>query len=166
MLLFSPPPDGSALATGSIQTIPRAILSRLRGRGTTRSVVEGGATGAEPGVRAPELIRYRAREMRRAPTQPERALWALLRRNDLGLHFRRQHPTGPYILDFYCAAAHLAAEVDGPVHDDQQDRDERRTAWLAKQGIRVLRFSATEVETQSAAVLAAIARAAPPSQFR
>ena len=104
--------------------------------------------------------------MRRALTQPERTLWALLRRNDLGLHFRRQHPTGPYILDFYCAAASLAVEVDGPAHADQQDRDERRTAWLAKQGIRVLRFSAAEIETKPAAVIAAIARAAPPSQFR
>jgi very-short-patch-repair endonuclease len=117
-------------------------------------------------LRAPDFIRDRAREMRCAMTQPERSLWALLRRNDLGLHFRRQHPTGPYILDFYCVGASLAVEVDGPVHDDQQDRDERRTAWLAKQGIRVLRFTAAEVETQPAAVLAALARAAPPSQFR
>lgn len=117
-------------------------------------------------MRAPDFIPDRAREMRRALTQPERALWALLRRNDLGLHFRRQHPIGPYILDFYCAAASLAVEVDGPVHDDQQVRDERRTAWLAKEGVRVIRFSAADVETKAAAVLAAIARAAPPSQLR
>jgi len=117
-------------------------------------------------LRSPDFIRDRAKEMRRAPTQPERTLWALLRRNEFGLHFRRQHPIGPYILDFYCAAGKLAIEVDGPAHDDQQVRDQRRTAWLAKEGIRVLRFSAAEVETKPAAVLAAIARAAPPSQFR
>jgi len=59
-------------------------------------------------------------------TQPERTLWALLRHNELGWHFRRQHPVGPYILDFYCAAGKLAVEVDGPVHQEQTDRDRRR----------------------------------------
>jgi len=104
--------------------------------------------------------------MRRAMTQPERTLWALLRRNEFGLNFRRQHPIGPYILDFFCAAAGLAVEVDGPAYDDQQVRDERRTAWLAKEGVRLVRFPAAEVETKPAAVLAAIVCAAPPSQFR
>jgi very-short-patch-repair endonuclease len=101
--------------------------------------------------------------MRSAMTQPERTLWALLRRDDLGLHFRRQHPIGPYILDFYCAAAKLAVEVDGPVHDDQRERDQRRSAWLAGQGITVIRFTADDVENRSAFVLSAIAQAAPPS---
>ena len=114
-------------------------------------------------MRSPDFIRERARQMRRAQTQPERTLWSLLRRNELGLHFRRQHPIGPYILDFYCAAVRLAIEVDGPAHDDQQARDERRTAWLVNEGIRVLRLSAAEVEARPAAVLSAIARAAPPS---
>jgi very-short-patch-repair endonuclease len=126
-------------------------------------LVEGGATKAEFAVRSPDFIRERARRMRRALTQPERTLWLLLRRNELGLHFRRQHPIGPYVLDFYCAAARLAIEVDGPVHDEQQARDERRTAWLASEGIRMLRFSAAEVEFSPAAVLSAIVRAAPPS---
>ena len=94
-------------------------------------------------------------------TQPERTLWALLRRNELGWHFRRQHPVGPYILDFYCAAVKLAVEVDGPVHQEQTDRDRRRTAWLEREGIRVIRFSIEEVEARPAAVLAAIARSAP-----
>ena len=96
-------------------------------------------------------------------TRPEAQLWALLRRKQLGLHFRRQHPVGPYVLDFYCAAARLCVEVDGPVHDDQMSRDERRSAWLAKEGISVLRFSTEEIEGHPAVVLAAIAQAAPPS---
>ncbi len=96
-------------------------------------------------------------------TGPEKTLWHLLRRNSLGWHFRRQHPIGPYILDFYRASLKLCIEVDGPVHDDQPERDARRTAWLSKEGITVLRFSADDVETRSAAVVAAIARAAPPS---
>ncbi|WP_055049543.1 endonuclease domain-containing protein [Devosia sp. A16] len=96
-------------------------------------------------------------------TQPERLLWALLRRNELGWHFRRQHPVGPYVLDFYCASMKLAVEVDGPVHQEQIDRDQRRTAWLRKEGIRVLRFSTEDVDARPAAVLAAIASAASGS---
>jgi very-short-patch-repair endonuclease len=97
-------------------------------------------------------------------TGPERTLWALLKRNRRGLHFRRQYPVGPFILDFYCAAARLCIEIDGPVHADQVERDGRRTAWLwSKEQIRVLRFSTEEVETRPAVVLAAIAQAAPPS---
>jgi len=112
-------------------------------------------------VRSPDFIRDRAKVLRRALTQPERTLWALLRRNERGLHFRRQHPTGPYILDFYCAAAKLAVEVDGPAHADQQDRDQRRSDWLASEGIRVIRFTVDDVERRPAFVLAAIAQAAP-----
>lgn len=104
--------------------------------------------------------------MRRAVTLSERTLWALLRRNEAGRHFRRQHPVGPCILDFYCAAAKLAVEVDGPSHDERQERDERRTAWLVREGITVVRFSAADVETRPATVLSAIRRAAPPSQLR
>jgi very-short-patch-repair endonuclease len=101
--------------------------------------------------------------MRRAMTQPEKTLWFLLRRNSLGWHFRRQHPVGPFILDFYCAALKLCVEVDGPVHAEKPEYDARRTQWLNREGIAVMRFSAGEVETRPAAVIAAIAQAAPPS---
>ena len=112
-------------------------------------------------MRAPDFIRDRAREARRSSTAPERLLWAMLRRNQLGVHFRREHPVGPFILDFYCASAKLGVEVDGPVHDGQEDRDARRDAWLArKEGIRVLRFSVADVEQRPAWVVARIAQAA------
>ena len=114
-------------------------------------------------MRAPDFIRDRAKSLRRTMTAPEKTLWFLVRRNSLGLHFRRQHPVGPYILDFYCAMAKLCVEVDGPVHDSQADRDNRRTAWLNKEGIAVIRFSAAQVESQPAMVVATIARVAPPS---
>jgi very-short-patch-repair endonuclease len=96
-------------------------------------------------------------------TQPERTLWAMLRGQRTGLRFRRQHPVGPFILDFYCPSAKLAVEVDGPVHAGQEERDQRRTDWLAKEGIRVLRFTMEDVEQRPAMVLARIAQAAPPS---
>ncbi len=61
--------------------------------------------------------------------------------------FRRQHPVGPYVLDFYCAKANLCIEIDGISHSmaDQPQRDETRDAWLAKRGITVMRIPAVEV---------------------
>ena len=96
-------------------------------------------------------------------TQPEKLLWALLRDNQLGLHFRRQHALGPYILDFYCASAKLCVEVDGPVHTGQADQDQRRTHWLNNQGIRVLRCTTEQLEQHPALVLATIQQAAAPT---
>ena len=98
-------------------------------------------------------------------TIPERHLWSILRRNRLGLHFRRQHPVGPYVLDFYCDAARLCIEVDGPTHDHTQVRDAWRDAWLLARRIRTLRFSAEAVlrPEEHTPMLDAIAAAAAPS---
>jgi very-short-patch-repair endonuclease len=81
-------------------------------------------------------------------TLPEVLLWEQLRGQRLeGLRFRRQHPIGPYVLDFYCPSAKLAIEVDGAVHDspDQALSVGRRDAWLNVHGVRVLRFDASEI---------------------
>jgi len=110
-------------------------------------------------MRAPDFIRDRAKQLRRDMTAPELSLWRMLRRKTLGLYFRRQRPIGPFILDFYCAAVKLCVEVNGPVHDDTGDRDERRTAWLAKEGVQVLRFSIADIEQRPAHVLATIVQA-------
>jgi very-short-patch-repair endonuclease len=114
-------------------------------------------------MRAPIQTQQRAKALRRSLTRPEQTLWALLRRNQLGLHFRRQHAIGPYILDFYCASAKLCVEIDGPSHEGREQADAWRTQWLAAEGIRVVRFSIDDVEQRSAAVLAAIQDAAAPS---
>ncbi len=66
-------------------------------------------------------------------------LWETLRRRKLGVRFRRQHPIGDYVLDFYCGEALLAVEVDGPAHAQQEGYDRERDKWLASRGIRVLR---------------------------
>ena len=105
----------------------------------------------------------RARELRRRMTPPEMRLWACLRGKRLaGLKFRRQHPIGPYILDFYCAAAKLAVEVDGRGHErpDRIANDRRRTVWLREQNIRVVRLAAESVRTELDGVLDFIARLA------
>ena len=82
--------------------------------------------------------------MRRRMTPPEVKLWCALRRRAQGARFRRQHPAGPYVLDFYCAAARLAIEVDGATHwrGDAEARDAIRDSWLAEAGIDTLRLSA------------------------
>jgi very-short-patch-repair endonuclease len=98
-------------------------------------------------VRGSTVTLKRAKRLRREMTLPEVVLWQELRRRQLAKHFRRQHPAGPYVLDFYCSSAKLAVEVDGAAHDfvAQALHDERRDAWLGEQGIRVLRFAAAEV---------------------
>ena len=96
-----------------------------------------------------------ARELRRALSPPEVALWQWLRQRPEGLKFRRQHPVGPYVLDFYCASAHLAIEIDGSGHDHAQQiaHDERRDHWLREQGIKVLRIKAVDVLTDLDSVM-------------
>ena len=101
----------------------------------------------------------RARKMRRALTPPEARLWTALRRGQVGgLKFRRQHPVGFFIIDFYCAEAKLAVEVDGQGHDhpDQMRHDAERTRWLADQGIRVVRVAAEHVRVELDGVVAFI----------
>jgi very-short-patch-repair endonuclease len=81
-------------------------------------------------------------------TPPEVKLWVHLRHRSEGEPtFRRQHPFGPFILDFYCSQARLAVEVDGMGHGmgDQPQRDQRRDAYLARHGVRVERISARAV---------------------
>jgi very-short-patch-repair endonuclease len=86
-----------------------------------------------------------ARRLRRELSLPEKLLWVRIRRSNL--KFRRQHPIGEYVLDFYCPSTKLAIEVDGAAHDlgDRPQRDERRTEWLKDQGIAVLRIPAKDV---------------------
>ena len=103
----------------------------------------------------------RARALRRNMTLPEGLLWQALRTRPDGFKFRNQHPIGPFIVDFYCAAMKLVIEVDGQVHmmADRPERDEKRDAWLVEQGLRVLRFGAVDVMRDRQAVIAAIVAA-------
>ena len=99
--------------------------------------------------------RDHARRMRKSPTSNEAKLWELLRRRRVGeLKFRRQAPIGPYIVDFACLRHRLIIEADGPFHVEADDQ--RRDAWLASEGYRVLRFSNEIIATNPMAVIAAI----------
>ena len=99
-------------------------------------------------MRAPPQTIANARRLRRALSPPEARLWVRLRQRAPGLPtFRRQHPIGPYVLDFYCAMARLAIEIDGMSHDvgGRPERDLRRDAWLATRGVTVMRIAAGDV---------------------
>jgi very-short-patch-repair endonuclease len=100
----------------------------------------------------------KARELRKIPTEAEKALWKALRRDQLGVSFRRQHPIGRYVLDFYCASVGLAVEVDGGQHAEgsQRENDRRRDQWLSANGIRMLRFWNNEVLSNLQGVLQTI----------
>jgi very-short-patch-repair endonuclease len=121
------------------------------------SAVEGAA------VRAPKETIEIARRLRRALSPPEARLWSRLRAREPGAPvFRRQHPIGPYVIDFYCAKARLAVEDDGISHDmgDHPQRDGLRGAWLRTQGLSVVRVAAIEVMRDIDEVVDALVRAA------
>jgi len=105
---------------------------------------------------------HQARKLRRTMTLPEVLLWRELRKKPNGRQYRRQHPAGPYVLDFFCAPANLAIEVDGESHNrgNQPARDERRDKWLEAKGIRVMRIPANDVLMNLDGVLHLIAVAA------
>ena len=86
-------------------------------------------------------------------------MWACLRRRQVdGWKFRRQHPIGPYFVDFCCPAAHRVVEVVGPVHDDDAKRtyDQRRYPWLEAKGYRVVRVRVQDIDEDMDGVMGRI----------
>ena len=108
----------------------------------------------------PRMLRaetYRARSLRRSAPPAERALWQLLRgRRFCGLKFRRQHPIGPYVVDFFCDEVGLVIEADGARHFPRPKRDVVRDRWLSSLGLSVLRFPNREILHAPERVLARI----------
>ena len=81
-------------------------------------------------MRATRKSMRNAKRQRRSMSPPEVKLWALLRRSPAGIGFRRQHPVGPYVADFYCPAAKLVIEIDGQIHDFTVERDCARDEYI------------------------------------
>lgn len=107
----------------------------------------------------------RARNLRREQTPAEVRLWSALRNRQLaGLKFRRQHPYGQFIFDFFCVERRLAVEVDVGVHlnTEQAAYDAERSEYLEQHGIHVLRFTNDEIDQHLPAVLRKIIEAASP----
>ena len=98
-----------------------------------------------PGQKVTKEKLQRAKELRRDMTPAEKLLWQELRANKLGIHFRRQQIIAGFIVDFYCHKAELVIEVDGDIHDLQQDEDARREKALYEIGLKTVRFENDEV---------------------
>lgn len=99
-----------------------------------------------------------SRDLRQTSTEAEQKLWFRLRGGRLkGYKFRRQHPIPPYIVDFYCEAAHLVIELDGSQHNKAVDQV--RTTHMQARGLTILRFWDNETLQQTDAVLESILRA-------
>jgi len=113
----------------------------------------------DSGIAELEARRVVARMVRTTPTDAEIRLWSRLRRKQLeGFRFRRQHPMGPYVVDFFCPEAKLIVEVDGGQHAESAG-DVRRTRWLEAHGYRVIRFWNNDVLGNTEGVLLSILEA-------
>jgi adenine-specific DNA-methyltransferase len=105
----------------------------------------------------PENLRQWVREMRVGMTDAEALLWKMLRnRRIASAKFRRQHPIGNFILDFYCPEKKLCVELDGGQHVEAMNYDKQCDAWLNARGIRVLRFWNDQVLRETEDVLEVI----------
>jgi very-short-patch-repair endonuclease len=103
-------------------------------------------------VRATARSMASARRLRRQLSLPEMLLWRLLRLTRRELRFRKQHPIGPYVADFYCPAAKTVIEVDGGTHDGRQESDAARDAYMTSLGLSIIRVPATDVLADPEAV--------------
>ena len=105
-----------------------------------------------------------ARQLRRESTPSEAILWEALRNRKLeGRKFRRQHPIGTFVVDFFCQEESLIVEVDGPIHESQKELDHQRQDLIESLGLRFVRVSSHLVETDLSATLETIRNAFLPS---
>jgi very-short-patch-repair endonuclease len=110
-------------------------------------------------LQGPKKTIERARKLRKEMSLPEILLWQALRKRPGGLKFRKQHPAGAFVADFFCHEARLVVEVDGEAHDrgDRPERDVIRNRWFAERRFEVMRIPAREVLGDLSAVVTGIA---------
>ncbi|HVX77356.1 MAG TPA: endonuclease domain-containing protein, partial [Bradyrhizobium sp.] len=133
------------------------VTSPLKGEvdRTERCEASSHAGGRGSRFSRTKAVTARARRLRANPTDAEQRLWQALRRGQLNdFRFRRQHPVGPYTLDFYCSSLRLAVEVDGGQHAEaRKHADDRRSRWLADKDIAVVRYWNNDVLSNLRGVL-------------
>ena len=156
----SPPPE-----RGRHRRPSAAVLYRKHADAGRRLWSETSREGVKVSARFNRTIEKtkRAKRLRRDETFVERRLWSRLRSAQIDGHsFRRQHPAGPYDLDFYRPTLRLAIELDGGQHDHDvhNARDRHRDAWLRARGVTVLRFWNSDVAGNLQGVLEVISAAA------
>ena len=100
-----------------------------------------------------------ARHLRKNMTPEESLLWSRIRKKQIhGHRFRRQHPIGPYIVDFICLDARLVIEIDGGQHNQPTQQEQHRADYLMEQGFQALRFWNYEVRQELQTILEIIAQ--------
>ena len=109
----------------------------------------------------------KARALRKRMTPEEKKLWSHLRNKSFDVHFRKQVPFGPYILDLFCLTNRLAIELDGDQHfeEEAKEYDAARDEYLRLHEITVLRFRNHELETNLDGVLTAIWEACKKAKY-
>jgi very-short-patch-repair endonuclease len=78
-------------------------------------------------------------------TPAEKLLWKELRGNKLGVHFRRQQVIAGFIADFYCHKAGLVIELDGGIHEEQEEDDAKRDKAFTDLGLRIVRIKNEDI---------------------
>jgi very-short-patch-repair endonuclease len=105
----------------------------------------------------------KARFLRKRMTEAEKILWSRIRNRKVnGMYFRRQHPYGIYILDFFCFEANLVIEIDGLIHLSRHEYDIERTNYLESCGLKIIRFTNTEIRNKIELVLRKIQKDVDP----
>ncbi|MBP1539819.1 MAG: DUF559 domain-containing protein [Prevotella sp.] len=105
-----------------------------------------------------DVLKELAAKNRKNPTEAEAIIWNYLKGKQLGLHFRRQHIIGNYIVDFSCPTKKIAIEIDGGYHDqpEQKKYDEKRSEWLISKGWKIIRFKNEEIIANTENVISKI----------
>ena len=156
-------PHGQMAAVGVAFLLAVAVNRKLRERGFFSSLSRGEAGRGASEVHHYPLptILHNARELRKNMTDAEGFLWEVLRGQQLGAKFRKQHPVGHYITDFACLSPKLIVELDGGQHAEEAAiiKDRVRTQFLEAQGFKVLRFWNHDVMQNTEAVLEVLYRA-------
>lgn len=108
--------------------------------GKNKEMVRRNKFGMHAGAK-PDIFQ-KAKMLRSKMTIPEQELWAFLKTSPLGYKFRRQHPFGLFVLDFYCHSKGLSIELDGPNHllINQESYDRERTKFIESFNIVEIRF--------------------------
>jgi len=152
---------GSVRSSGELGVLPPPERGRV-GVGVTAGVVESSSR-----FNRTKSKTRRTRRLRRDATDVERRPWQKLRGGQIeDASFRRQHPAGNRIFDFYCSALRLAIELDGGQHAASAARDRARDNCFAQQGVTILRFWNSDIVGDMSGVLAVIAAKVAELQMR
>ncbi|MEQ8386698.1 MAG: DUF559 domain-containing protein [Coleofasciculus sp. A1-SPW-01] len=159
---LSPSGRGAGGEGNSLGKYPHPLApSPKQGEGGQETMSEGKYWEISPALK--KKMTEVARQFRKEPTPSENILWQALRGRKLeGRKFRRQQPIGAFIVDFFCGAEGLIVEVDGGIHQSQQEADQQRQELLESLGLKVVRVSSELVETNLAEALAVVRQGFSP----